>query len=59
MNCLESISLHYVSPPSLAMPKQIMELVDKAGISQVTSCFFGERRLRLIGFELEMPYKFG
>jgi carbamoyl-phosphate synthase/aspartate carbamoyltransferase/dihydroorotase len=32
---LESISLHYVSPPSLAMPQDIIDCVGNAGISQV------------------------
>lgn len=32
---LESITLHYVSPPSLAMPKDIFDCVAAAGISQV------------------------
>jgi carbamoyl-phosphate synthase/aspartate carbamoyltransferase/dihydroorotase len=32
---LESISLHYVSPPSLAMPHDIIDCVAKAGIPQV------------------------
>jgi carbamoyl-phosphate synthase/aspartate carbamoyltransferase/dihydroorotase len=32
---LESISLHYVSPPSLAMPQDIIDCVGKAGIPQV------------------------
>ena len=32
---LESISLHYVSPPSLAMPTDVTDCVAAAGISQV------------------------
>jgi aspartate carbamoyltransferase catalytic subunit len=32
---LESISLHYVSPPSLTMPKDIVDRVAAVGIPQV------------------------
>jgi hypothetical protein len=32
---LESITLHYVSPPSLAMPQDIVDCVAAAGIPQV------------------------
>ena len=37
---LECISLHYVSPESLAMPKEITDCVAAAGISQVERVIF-------------------
>ncbi len=49
---LYRVKLCYVSPPSLKMPEDVTEFVDKKGIHQVnTLCTFRGRRGRTISRE--------
>jgi len=56
---LESISLHYVSPPSLAMPQDIIDCVAAAGIPQVFILVLKSKQRISIYFHLEITYNSG